>query len=176
MKKIIFPVLLLTGFFFALTAFTHKKPAEPKLKWYTWQEAVELNKKEPRKFIVDVYTDWCGWCKHMDKTTFEDDSVVKYLSKNFYCVKLNAEMHDIIEFQGQKFEYVKQGERGGVHTFAASLLDGNMSYPTVVYLTQNFERIIISPGYKEPKTIMPEMKFVAEEIFKTKTWKEYSGN
>ncbi len=174
MKKIIFSLVLLTGFFFAFTAFTPKKTVAPKLKWLTWQEAVELNKTAPRKFIVDVYTDWCGWCKRMDKTTFEDDSVVNYLNKNFYCVKLNAEMHETIEFQGQKFDYVKQGS-GGVHTFAASLLDGNMSYPTVVYLTQNFERVIVSPGYKEPKTIMPEMKYVAEEIFKTKTWKEYSG-
>lgn len=174
MKKILFSITLLIGFFFVLTAFTNKKPVEAKLKWYTWQEAVELNKKEPRKFIVDVYTDWCGWCKRMDKTTFENDSIVNYLSKNFYCVKLNAEMHDVIEFQGHKFEFVQQGKTG-VHTFAYSLLDGNMSYPTVVYLTQNFERVIISPGYKEPKTIMPEMKYVAEEIFKTKTWKEYSG-
>lgn len=174
MKKIFFLIVLLAGIFFALTAFTYKKPAEPKLKWYSWQEAVELNKKEPRKFIVDVYTDWCGWCKQMDKTTFQDDSIVKYLSKNFYCVKLNAEMHDVIEFQGHKFEYQKEG-KSGVHTFAASLLDGNMSYPTVVYLTQTFERVIISPGYKEPKTIMPEMKYVAEEVYKTKTWQQYSG-
>ncbi|MBK7335110.1 MAG: DUF255 domain-containing protein [Saprospirales bacterium] len=64
---------------------------EGDLKWHTWEEAVAANKKEPRKILVDVYTDWCGWCKRMDATTFQDQTVMDYLKKNFYAVKLDAE-------------------------------------------------------------------------------------
>jgi len=42
------------------------RPDDKAVMWYSWEEAVEANKEEPRKFFVDVYTDWCGWCKRMD--------------------------------------------------------------------------------------------------------------
>jgi thioredoxin-related protein len=178
MKRLIFPalILLLCGLTFA--AFTTKKEnAKPteSVKWYTWQEAVELNKKEPKKLLVDVYTSWCGWCKVMDKETFTDPKVAEYLTKNYYCVKLDAEMKEAIEFNGHKFEHIAGQGRGGVHTLAYSLLDGQMSYPTIVYLTEKFERVVISPGYKKPNQLMPELKFTAEEAFKTKTFEEYMG-
>ena len=181
MKRI--AILALGLFFIALTisafTFTTEKPKPvEKIHWMTWQEAVEANKKEPKKFLVDVYTSWCGWCKVMDKETFTDETISAYLSKNFHCVKLDAEMKDAIEFNGHKFEFIAGQGRGGVHTFAYSLLDGQMSYPTIVYLTDKFERVVISPGYKKPAQLLPELKFTAEEVFKKKTFEEYmtAGN
>ena len=176
MKRIvILPLLLLAGAL-TISAFTFKSSAPKpvaKIQWLTWQEAVEANKKEPKKFLVDVYTSWCGWCKVMDKETFTDETVAAYLNKNFHCVKLDAEMKDPIDFNGHKFEYIAGQGRGGVHTLAYSLLDGQMSYPTIVYLTDKFERIVISPGYKKPAQILPELKFTAEDVFLKKTFQEY---
>jgi thioredoxin-related protein len=48
-----------------------------------------------------------------------------------------------------------------------------MSYPTIVYLTEKYERVVISPGYKKPNQLLPELKFTAEEAFKTKTFEAY---
>ncbi|NJN34452.1 MAG: DUF255 domain-containing protein [Saprospiraceae bacterium] len=143
------------------------------MKWLTWQEAVELNKKQPKKILVDVYTDWCGWCKVMDRETFTNDTVATFLAEKFYCVKLDAEMKDAIDFNGHKFEYIAGQGRGGVHTLAYSLLDGQMGYPTIVYLTENYERVVISPGFKRPVQLMSELKFTADEVYKNKTWQEY---
>ena len=147
-----------------------------KVTWYSWQEAIELNKKAPRKLLVDVYTDWCGWCKVMDKQTFPNDTIADYLNKNFYCIKLNAEMRDSIQFGGNAFIWMSPeqgGGRNGIHTLAYSLLDGQMSYPTIVYLSEKLERIVISPGYKKPEQLLPELKYTAEEIYKTKSWNDY---
>jgi thioredoxin-related protein len=179
MKRIIMPALILLLGGITITAFTFNKETTPKpvetVTWYTWQEAVELNKKQPKKLLVDVYTSWCGWCKVMDKETFTDPKIAEYLNKNYYCIKLDAEMKETIEFGGQKFEHIAGVGRGGVHNFAYSLLDGQMSYPTIVYLTEKFERVVISPGYKKPNQLMPELKFTAEEAFKTKTFEAYMG-
>lgn len=179
MKRIIMPALILLLGGLTITAFTFNKATTPKpvetVTWHTWQEAVELNKKQPKKLLVDVYTSWCGWCKVMDKETFTDPKVAEYLNKNYYCVKLDAEMKETIEFNGHKFEHVANAGRGGVHTLAYSLLDGQMSYPTIVYLTEKFERVVISPGYKKPNQLLPELKFTAEEAFKTKTFEAYMG-
>lgn len=177
MKKIYLPVFAILISSLAFSAFTfHKNEPEPtKVKWLKWQEAVELNKKAPKKILVDVYTDWCGWCKVMDRETFTDEKVAEYLTKNFYCVKLDAEMKEAIEFNGHKFEHVANQGRNGVHTLAYSLLDGQMGYPSIVYLTETFERVSISPGYKKPEQLMPELKFAAEEIYKKQSWQEYAG-
>ena len=177
MKKIFFPVFLVLVSGLTFTAFkvdNKKTKATEKVKWLTWQEAAELNKKVPKKILVDVYTSWCGWCKVMDRETFTDETVAAYLTKNFYCVKLDAEMQDVIDFNGHKFEFVPSG-KNGVHTLAYSLLDGNMGYPSIVYLTEKYERVVISPGFKKPNELMSELKFTAEEIFKTKSWEVYVG-
>src|SRR4051812_22903851 len=49
-----------------------------------------------KKVFIDVYTQWCGWCKRMDASTFEDPSVVAYMNTHFYPVKLDAEVKDTI--------------------------------------------------------------------------------
>ncbi len=176
MKKLAFAaagLLLAAG----MAAFTVRQktvvPVADTLKWYTWEEAAELNKTKPKKIFVDVYTDWCGWCKRMDKTTFVDSTVSAYLAANFYPVKLNAEQKADIEFNGQTFKYVETGGGRGVHTLAYSLLEGNMGYPCFVFLNEKYERIMISPGYKEPKDIMKELKFAKEEQYNKTTWEKY---
>ena len=62
-----------------------------KMKWYTIEEVQALNEKDPKPILVDVYTDWCGWCKVMDRKTFANADVQAYIQENFYPVKFNAE-------------------------------------------------------------------------------------
>lgn len=137
-----------------------------KEKWYTWEEAVELNKTHPKKIMVDVYTDWCGWCKRMDQGAFQNPEVQKYIRENFYPVKLNAEQREQILFGKDTFNFVETGKGRGVNSLAFALLDGKMSYPTIVYLDPNFRRIMVSPGYKESTDLLNELKFTQEEGWK----------
>ena len=180
MKKIIlFGILAaaLAGFSFVqMHPVTSPNPTAEKatkLKWYTWEEAVELNKTAPKKIFVDVFTDWCGWCKRMDSATFTDPEVAAYMAANFYPVKLNAEQKEDIKFNGETFSYIADAGKRGIHSLAYSLLDGHMSYPSFVYLNEKYERVTISPGYKEPADIIKELKFVAEEKYNTQSWDDY---
>ena len=147
------------------------------LTWYTWEQAVELQKTAPRKLMVDMYTDWCGWCKRMDATTFEDPAVVAYINAHYYPVKFNAEQKADVIFGTTTFKYVQpqQGQGRGVHELAYSLLDGKLGYPSIVYLTPNYERILISPGYKEVPAMLKELEFVKEDIFRTKSWEDFKN-
>jgi thioredoxin-related protein len=147
------------------------------LKWYTWAEATELQKTKPKKMLIDVYTDWCGWCKRMDKNTFGDAKVSAYLTDNFYPVKLDAEQKEDIIFGRDTFKFVESqpGTGKGFHTLAYALLDGRMGYPTVVYLDETYQRISISPGYKEVPDMMTELEFIKDEHYKTKTLDQFKG-
>ena len=140
-------------------AFRTTLPTEPprlatsapkRIKWLTIQEAYALTQKTPKKFVVDVYTDWCGWCKVMDRETFSKPAIVDYVNENFYAVKLNAEQTDDITLGKQTFKYVSGGSRG-VHELAAALMKNQMSYPTTVFLDEKFQLIQPIPGYLEPR-------------------------
>ena len=89
-----------------------------KVNWLTFEEAIALHEKEPKKLLIDLYTDWCGWCKVMDRNTYSQADIASYINENFYPVKFNAEQKEPVEFRGHTFEFVAQGRRG-VHELAA---------------------------------------------------------
>ncbi len=143
------------------------------IEWLSWEEAVERNKTEPRKMLVDVYTDWCGWCKKMDKTTFKDPLVAAYVSKHFYAVKFNAEQKTKLTFQGHDFAFDSSLGRRGAHSLAVALLDGQMSYPSIVYLNETHQRITISPGFKTADSYIKEAQFIGGGHYANQTYQEY---
>lgn len=140
--------------------------AEPThIEWMTWEEVVSANQNSPRKIIVDVYTDWCTWCKVMDRKTFSQNEIIQYVNEHFYAVRLNAEQKESIRWNNRNFEWVNSG-RNGVHQLASALLDGQMSYPSVVFLNEKYERILISKGFKDAATFLQELSYAAEEKYK----------
>lgn len=143
------------------------------VKWYSWEEAMALQQQKPRKIFVDVYTDWCGWCKKMDKSTFTDPDVAAVLNRDFYAVKFNAEQKADVAFGGTTFKFVASGSRG-YHELAATMLDGKLGYPSFVYFNEKMERILISPGYKEADMMGKELKFVGGEHYQRDTWENWS--
>ncbi|MEQ5789572.1 DUF255 domain-containing protein [Muricauda sp. NFXS6] len=146
------------------------------IQWISWEKAVELSQTDaqPKKIFVDVYTDWCGWCKKMDKNTFQNPEVSKYMQDNFYMVKMDAEGKDPIEYQGKTFKFVPSGRRG-YHELAAALLQGKMSYPTVVFLDEQLNMLSPVPGYQQVEPFMQIAKYFGDNIYKDKDWQTYAG-
>lgn len=148
------------------------------VKWMTWEEAVEAAEddksagKKPKKIFIDIYTDWCGWCKKMDAETFEQADIAAYLNKNFYPVKFNAEQKESITFDNKTFKYVPSGNRG-YHELAAALLAGKMSYPTVVFLNEDFQLLQRIPGYLDIPTFDMIAHYLAEDHFTKTPWADF---
>lgn len=119
---------------------------EEKIHWLSMTEADELYQKEPKPMVIDFYTDWCGWCKHMDKTTYANPTVVSLINKYFYPVKVNAEGSDTLYFRKKMYAPVKNGNRT-LSSLAVEMLKGKLSYPTTVFWhgKENIELIV--PGY-----------------------------
>ena len=142
----------------------------------SWEEAVQKASTEaqPKKMFIDVYTDWCGWCKKMDKDTFQDAEVAAYMRENFYMVKLDAEQKEPIEFKGKTYTFVASGRRG-YHQLAAALLQGKLSYPTVVFLDENLKMLSPVPGYQKPDAFLKIARYFGENIYRDTSWEAYSG-
>jgi len=179
--------LLLVAFstlIWCLFAFSYSPPknkaqmASKNVAWMTWEEAISAANrakkagKVPKMIFVDIFTDWCGWCKKMDKETFEQTEVAAYLNKHFYPVKFNAEQKESINYAGKLFKYVVNGRRG-YHELAAALLNGKMSYPTVVFLNEDFQLLQRIPGYLDIPTFNSIMRYLAEKHYLDTPWAEY---
>lgn len=136
MKKLLFSVI--TVLTLAATMSFDNPPAKSEeIRWLTIEEAQVLSEKEPRKIIMDVYTDWCGWCKKMDKTTFADEKVAKYVNDNFYAVKLKADSQDKVTFKGKEFA---KGELAQAFRVTG--------YPTIVFFDKSFSKFQPVSGYR----------------------------
>lgn len=157
-------------------------PTPAKINWLTIEEAYAKNLKEPRKFMIDVYTDWCGWCKVMDKNTFSDQRVIEYVNKKYYAVKLDAESQKLIKLGEKSFKFVPQGNKG-YNEFAAVIMNGQMSFPTVVFMDEKFmnekanQLFVIQavPGYHEPGEYHQIITFFGDNHHtKQTTWESFT--
>lgn len=167
MRKILIPIL------FFLVAFTaNAQESKTEVNWVSFEKAVELNKTDPRPLLIDVYTDWCGWCKKMDKTTYQNDTLVQYINKNFHAVKLDGEGKDDIIFKEYTFKYKANGRRG-YNEFAAALLNGKLSYPTTVFMNADLQLLDRVPGYLNEKLMEQITAYFATEKYKTTKWEDF---
>lgn len=147
-----------------------------KINWMTFEEAIKLNETAPKKIFIDVYTDWCGWCTKMDKTTFVDPKIVEYMNDNFYAVKFNAEQNEPIEFMGHTFvnRNNSNGTRKSTHELAQALLQGKMSYPSYVFMNEKNQALTIVPGYSKAEEFIKILKYIGTDAFLNTTFEEFS--
>lgn len=144
------------------------------IEWLTWEEAVALSKKEKKMLLLNVYTNWCGWCKRMDKATFQEPNLARYINENFYPVKFDAEQEGELEYKGKTYTFVKNGQRG-YHELAAELLNGRLSFPTVVFLDEDLEAIQSIVGYKTPQQFERIATYFAGGHYKKTPWSTYQS-
>lgn len=167
--SLLFLLLMTSG-----TIERHEMVPEGPVKWMTFEEALKKSKAAKRPVFVDVYTDWCGWCKVMDKNTFSDPEVAKLLNEKFYAVKFNGEQKEDVVFDGTTFKFVPSG-RNGYHQLAAALLNNQLSYPTVVFLDEDFKMIQPLAGYRQAPEFHKIAQFIGGGYYKTVKWDDWQS-
>lgn len=144
---------------------------EPKgINWISFGEAEQLMKKEPKKVIIDIYTDWCGWCKVLDKKTYSNPQLIDYVNKNFYAIKFNAEGKEPFMFMGKKWEFQPANR---ANELAIELMQGKMSYPTTVFMEKGFTDVQPVPGYLDVNQMEGILKFIGEDYNKKISWNDF---
>ncbi len=172
-------VLLFAMAIFMMSPIMAKKktptPAAPKpaaeIHWITSIDELQAKMQaNPKKVYVDVYTDWCGWCKKMDATTFQNPDLIKYMNNNFYAVRFNAETKDVIHFQGKEYSFNPQFK---ANTFAVELMKGNMSYPTAIIMMENFQNPMPVAGYLDVNQLETILSYIGDNAYKHQAWDVY---
>ena len=201
MRKFLIPISAVT-LILLIYAFSGSKKlgttdeANSPVRWIGFEQAVEKAKKNPKPILIDIYTSWCGPCKMMSYTTFGNEQIAKYLNDNYYCVKFDAETHDTIKVMlnsrdsvlnvdgktkklvetPREFVFVNPAPVGtprAAHQFAASILDGQLSYPSIVFLSPQIQRINLIKGYHPPNQFEPIMKYIGSGAWQKQKYEEY---
>ena len=149
------------------TAFT---PRVEKFQWLNVNELKIKLKEQNKPVLIDVYTDWCHWCKVMDNKTYSNQKVADYLQDKFYCVKLNAETKDSMSWKEKAYSY---NTKYKINEFALFLTNGQASFPTTVIIPDDHSAPIPIAGYMEPKELEIIVKYFGEGAYKTKSFPEF---
>ncbi|WP_035804153.1 thioredoxin family protein [Lunatimonas lonarensis] len=139
---------------FLLACSVQLSMAQEKINWYTFEEVIQLAEQNPKMILVDVYTDWCGWCKKMDKETFTDKQVIAYVNENFYAVKLNAE--------NKKNKFTFRGKEYSEEDMARAMRV--RSYPNFVIMDAAMENITQLPGYREARPFVSALSSLLDKF------------
>lgn len=171
MKKLVFSLIILVAM-----------SATAQVKWMTMDEALAAQEKEPRKIMVDAYTDWCGPCKLLDKNTFQNKKVAAFINDNYYAVKFNAEGTEEVNYldnvyTNPSYDSNRKG-RNSQHEFARAMKI--RAYPSIVFFDEKGNYIQPVVGYKTPRQIEIFLKMIANDDYKELTtqekWQSYQDD
>lgn len=138
--------------------------------WKSLPEAELAYKQQRRPVLVDLYTDWCGWCKVMDKKTYSNKNVISYLQEKFYTVKLNAEIKEPVFWSGKVYHFNPSYK---TNDFALFVTQGRLAYPTTVIIPADGSSPQAIPGYMTPKEIEILLKYFGENRFGKISFEDY---
>ncbi|MCX5678951.1 MAG: protein disulfide isomerase family protein [Candidatus Omnitrophica bacterium] len=134
---------LIAIFLFAILSLTFASESWA-ISWeHDLTDAFEKAKTEKKPVMADFYTDWCHWCKKLDKDVYEDASV-NQLAEKFICVKVNCEI--------DKGAFSKYGLRG---------------YPTIIFFNASGTAEETVVGYRTAQVFADIMKKVLDKAPKS---------
>jgi len=135
MKKLQF---ILTAFFFVVVQTGWSQDQSASINYFagTLPEALEAAKAQNKPVFIKGYTDWCGYCKLLDRKTLSDDEVVSYLNAHFINIRVNMERAD------------------GPEIASKYRING---FPTLLVLSPAGKELDRFIGYREAGTLKPEL-------------------
>ncbi len=152
------------------------------IKWYSLEEAQKLVKENPKKILIDFYTEWCGPCKMMFKNTYSNPVIINYINNNFYPVKFNAEGSDTVLFKDSTYynngyDKEKTG-RNSTHslTYILSNLNNSIKYPSTTFLDENLNVLTVVQGVIAPNEFLSILIFFAEDVYKNIDFNAFNKN
>ncbi len=146
----------------AVTVTAGEQEAKDEIAWKTIGEAMAEGASMKKMVLLDVYTDWCGWCKRMDKATYSDPAVREYMASKFVAGKMNPDKEGKITFKGKEMSY---------REFSRSL--GISGYPATAFFTEEGEVLTVVAGYFGPEDFLKLLTFLGEGHYKTTEWENY---
>ncbi len=143
---------------------------EQKVQWLKLDEVTAKVKEQNKPVLIDLYTDWCYWCKVMDKKTYSKSKVIDYINGHFYSARVNAETKDILNWNNKTYNYNADYK---INDFALYVTNGQASFPTTIIITDDNPMPISIAGFMEPKEMEKILKYFGDGAYKTMNFPQF---
>lgn len=137
--------------------------SERKIEWVAFDKGMELAKSEEKLLVVDFYTDWCHWCKVMDKETYGNEEVISFVKEKVVMAKVNPET------AGDKFKFRDAHYSGR----ELSMMFGVTGFPTTVFINSKGELLTSVPGFIPAEEFVKILKYLAENWYEKMKYDEF---
>lgn len=159
--------------FFAITTNIHAQ--NESIQWVSLEKAEKLNKINPKKIFLFFETNWCGVCKTFEKKILKSPEVVKQLNNDYYPVKFNAEQKEPVTFDSVTYNYVSSKNVRGANQFAIDVLQGQLAYPSIVILEEDYDPINIIRGLQPKELFEQYLTYISSNSYLKQEWFDYSN-
>ncbi|GHA00650.1 hypothetical protein GCM10008090_06980 [Arenicella chitinivorans] len=93
--------------------------------WHAWTpKAFEQAKQEDKPILLSIGYSTCHWCHVMERESFEDLTIAKYINQHFIAIKVDREEHPDID---------------ETYLTAVQMLSGKVGWPLTAVLTPDAE-------------------------------------
>jgi thioredoxin-related protein len=144
-----------------LTQFVSAQSAQESLRWYQWDEGI-LKAYNTKKFmLVDVYTDWCGWCQKMDRGAYANPVVQELLQKSFIPVRFNAESDALVTIGTNSYTQIEWAKKIGIE-----------GYPTILVYDEQLQ-LVARGNYFDAAEFVQFLKFIQGRYYRLYSFEQY---
>ncbi len=128
--------------------------AASKINWQSYDSAVKKSQRQGKLIYFYFYTDWCGYCKKMDRETFTDPKVIRYINSKFIPVSMNPEKDKIGKKLASAFRV-----RG---------------FPASGFSEDGTKSMGVAPGYIPPDRFLIMLKYMGSGSYKKMSFEDFS--
>lgn len=133
------------------------------VEWQGWNAGLAVAAAQHRPVVVDVYTDWCRWCRQMDREVYGRPDIGRYLAAHFVTVRLDAESAEPVTYRGRDLT-----ARALASAFEVS------GYPTTIFLAADGDHLANVPGYVAPDRFLLLLRFIGDgHMDRGVKWEDY---
>ncbi|MEL6589380.1 MAG: thioredoxin fold domain-containing protein [Bacteroidota bacterium] len=114
---------------------------EEAINWLSFEQLDDSLAVQPKKVFISFHTDWCAYCRKMDKVVFTKPEVIELLNEGYYAVHFDAESEAVVAFGGREYINEQLGQsRTPLHQIAQLLAsrEGQFVAPTMIILDEEF--------------------------------------
>lgn len=184
MTRRLLPALLLTC---ALAPAAQAQPrdtvreAPPAVQWVNFEAGLKMASASGKHIMVDVYTDWCGYCKKLDAETYAEEGVRRILAESYVSVKLKGDSSRKLKVIGQALDdggktllQFVPSDTGGTSEVALSRMALRVrGFPTIAFLAPDGRLITKWDGYINAERFTQMINFIKDDLYEVMTFNDY---